>query len=77
MIPNIGLSGLTNTVLEAKYDELDGYTFTTQRTDSHSPSKSPMGMFEEKQIPNDLFEVDKAARKFYGFAPIETKKEIK
>lgn len=73
----IVLEGLTNTVLESSYDDLDGYTFTTQRADAKSAAKSPMGMFAEKTIANDLFEVDKIARAFYGYAPIEAKKASK
>jgi len=73
----IVLEGLTNTVLESTYDDLDGYTFTTQRSDASSAAKSPMGMFEATKVPNDLFEIDKIARKFYGFAPITVKKETK
>lgn len=73
----IVLEGLSNIVLEASYDELDGYTFTTTRSDSKSAAKAPMGMFNEKKVPNDLFLVDQTIRKFYGFSPITTKKENK
>lgn len=73
----IVLEGLSNIVLEANYDELDGYTFTTQRVDAKSAAKAPMGMFSEKTVPNDLYEIDKVIRNFYGFAPIITKKETK
>lgn len=73
----IVLEGLSNIVLEATYDELDGYMFTTTRTDSKSAAKAPMGMFTEKKMTNDLFEIDKLIRKFYNFAPITIKKEIK
>ena len=73
----IVLEGLTNTILESSYDELDGYTFTTHRSDAQSAAKSPEGMFTEDKIPNNLFEVDKAARAFYGFSPIAIKKETK
>ena len=73
----IVLEGLSNIVLEATYDELDGYTFTTTRTDAVSAAKAPMDMFSEKQVKNDLYEVDKIIRKFYGFAPIVIKKEGK
>lgn len=73
----IVLEGLTNVVIESSYNDLDGYMFTTTRADAKSAAKSPMGMFPEKQMPNDLLELDKLARKFYGFAPITTKKETK
>jgi len=70
----IVLEGLSNIVLESTYDELDGYTFTTTRTDATSAAKAPMQMFSEKQVPNDLFEIDKIIRKFYNFEPIKESK---
>jgi predicted ATPase len=73
----IVLEGLSNIVLESSYDDLDGYNFTTQRSDAKSAAKSPMGMFEADKVPNDLYEVDKIIRKFYGFAPIAKATEKK
>lgn len=73
----IVLEGLTNIVIESSYDELDGYIFNMQRTDAKSAAKAPMGMFETAKMPNDLYEVDKVIRKFYGFAPIVVTKEVK
>lgn len=70
----IVLEGLTNIILESSYDELDGYIFTTARTDERSAAKAPIGMFAEKTMPNDLYEVDKLIRKFYGFTPIKENK---
>jgi len=70
----IVLEGLSNIVLESFYDELDGYVFITTRTDSRSAAKAPMGMFDKKQVPNDLYEVDKTIRQFYGFKPIKETK---
>lgn len=71
----IVLEGLTNTILESAYDPLEGYIFTTRRTDVNSAAKSPIGMFEAEQIENDLFKADKQIRKFFGFKPIVAKKE--
>lgn len=73
----IVLEGLTNTVLESSYDPLDGYIFTTHRSGVESAAKSPEGMFKEDTVKNNLFEVDAAARKFYGYKPLDTKKEAK
>lgn len=69
----IVLEGLTNTVLESAYDPLDGYVFITQRSGVESAAKSPMGMFAEAQVENDLFKVDSIARKFYGFKAVDVK----
>ena len=50
------------------------YIFQTQN-DGTSVCKSPMDMFEQKEMPNDLFEVDKLIREYYGFKPINEKVE--
>ena len=47
--------------------------FQTQ-SDGNSVAKSPIDMFENKEIPNDLFEVDKAIREYYGFKKIGDEK---
>jgi len=53
----ITLEGLFSVVLIAyaykKQDKTMDYVFTTQ-TNGQTPAKSPIGMFEEKMIPNDL-----------------------
>ena len=41
------------------------YTFRTQ-TNGQDCCKSPIGMFADLAIPNDLSEVDKAVAEFYG-----------
>jgi len=41
------------------------YMFLTQNDGSHI-SKSPMGMFDEILIPNDLFEIKKAIESYYN-----------
>lgn len=41
------------------------YTFRTQ-TNGQDCCKSPIGMFADLAIPNDLAEVDKAVTEFYG-----------
>lgn len=47
-------------------DVINGnYTFATQ-TNGQDCCKSPIGMFNDMHIPNDLAEVDKAICEFYG-----------
>jgi hypothetical protein len=43
----------------------DQYLFSTQ-TNGQDCCKSPIGMFEDLHIPNDLAEVDKTICEFYG-----------
>lgn len=47
----------------------DGWWFRTQ-TSGNDPVKTPMEMFSDELIPNDLAIVDKAVREYYG---LETK----
>lgn len=58
-----GLEGMFSIVLLAQTDGND-YWFQTQ-SDGYSPCKSPMLMFEEKKIPNDLKSVDATIRSYY------------
>jgi len=44
------------------------YTFRTQ-TNGQDCCKSPIGMFQDLAIPNDLAEVDKAISDFYDLTP--------
>lgn len=62
------IEGLFSIVLRSLYKNGE-YIFQTQ-SDGNSVAKSPMDMFENKEIPNDLFEVDKAIREYYGFKKI-------
>ena len=45
------------------------YKFVTQ-TDGMTTAKSPMDMFGDLEIDNDLYLVDKTIREFYGFAQL-------
>ena len=65
------VEGLFTVVLRSMYKNGE-YIFQTQN-DGTSVCKSPMDMFEGKEMPNDLFEVDKIIRKFYNFKPLEVK----
>ena len=58
------IEGLFSIVLLVKADERRHY-FVTQ-SDGTNPCKSPMGMFDEVEIDNDLKMVDDAIREYYG-----------
>ena len=58
------VEGLFSIVLLAKADERRHY-FVTQ-SDGTNPCKSPMGMFDDVEIDNDLKMVDDAIREYYG-----------
>ena len=70
------IEGLFSIVLLAKADERRHY-FVTQ-SDGTNPCKSPMGMFDEVEIDNDLKMVDDTIREYYGLkkavAPIAKSK---
>lgn len=38
-------------------------------TNEHGIAKTPLGMFEERCVPNDLDAVDRTVREFWGMAP--------
>jgi hypothetical protein len=60
----ITIEGLLTIVLRTAV--INGqYLFATQNSGSDT-TKSPMGMFEDEHIPNDLAAVDKAVCEFYG-----------
>jgi len=48
------------------------YSFITNGLEG-SPAKSPMGMFEDKLIPNDLRLVDTTVREYWGMPELQTK----
>lgn len=58
------LEGMFTIVLRC-VTEGDRHLFITQSADG-AVSKSPMGMFETLEIDNDLLEVDKIIREYYG-----------
>jgi hypothetical protein len=66
---------LFTVVLLAKKEKSDNdrpeYFFLTQ--DADSTAKSPMGMFEDVRIPNDLALVSKAINSYYDEETVETK----
>ena len=60
----LNVAGLFTTVLLAQTDGKEHW-FTTQ-SDGMSVCKSPMGMFDDVRIPNDLKLVDTTMRAYYG-----------
>ena len=65
------IEGLFPIVLEAFADD-DGYHFRTN--DTAGCAKSPMGMFEDEIIPNDLKSVDTIIREYWQLKPLEESK---
>lgn len=73
----IVVEGLFTTVLRTFVDPGTGYFFLTHNN-GHDTVKSPMGMFKENQIENDLAAVDATICDYYGIGsqseekPVET-----
>ena len=65
------VEGLFTIVLRAECKE-GKYIFHT-KTDGLDVTKSPMGMFEEEEIDNDLKAVDKIIRDYYDLEPLSKK----
>lgn len=65
---NLKIEGLFSIVLRAVQTE-DGYKFVT-RDDMVSTAKSPIGMWEEDMIDNDLKAVDATIREYYDMKPL-------
>lgn len=65
------IEGMFPIVLRAFNDE-DGYHFATQSMGA-DPAKTPMGMFEQTIIPNDLKAVDTAIREYWDLQPLTNK----
>lgn len=67
----IVLEGLVTIVLRTLKIN-DQYVFATQNS-GNDTTKSPMGLFEEDHIDNDLAAVDKVICEFYGITQTTTK----
>lgn len=67
----VNIEGLFSIVLRAKKVDKN-YYFFTQATDG-DVAKSPIGMFDELYIENDLKAVDDKIREFYGINKKEEK----
>ena len=69
----VTLEGLFTIVLKTVVT--DGkYQFSTQ-TNGMDTVKSPLGMFQDRLIDNDLKAVDTAIREYWGLAPLNNKEE--
>ena len=66
----INLVGMFSLVLMANTDG-ERYMFITNGA---PPAKTPIGMFDDTEIENDLKAVDARIREFYGYEPLSTKK---
>jgi energy-coupling factor transporter ATP-binding protein EcfA2 len=71
----VTVEGLFTVVLKTVVTE-DKYYFSTRNSGSDTV-KSPMGMFSEDLIPNDLAEVDKVICEYYGIKSVKPKKDGK
>ena len=65
------IEGLFSVVLLAKTDG-EKYTFITN---GFPPAKSPLDMFAEKEIENDLLAVDKTIREYWELKPLRSEKD--
>lgn len=70
----ICIAGMFSIVILAEKRDKD-FVFDTQN-DGQSPAKTPIGMFPDRVIENDLVLVDKGIREFYDL-PEPTKMEAK
>ena len=69
------IEGLFSIVLLAKAEERRHF-FVTQ-SDGTNPCKSPMGMFDEIEIDNDLKMVDDTIREYYDMKKADAPKQTK
>lgn len=66
------IEGLFTIVLTAECKD-GNYIFHT-KTDGLDVTKTPMGLFEDSEIDNDLKAVDSAIREYYDLEPLANKK---
>lgn len=71
----IVVEGLFTTVLRTFVDPGTGYFFLTHNN-GHDTVKSPMGMFKENQIENDLAAVDATICDYYGISSQDGEKPV-
>lgn len=69
----IKIEGLFTIVLIAAVEQ-GSHFFLTNNVDGKSVAKSPIGMFDELKVDNDLKKVDETIREYYGEANKEEKK---
>jgi len=68
-----GIEGMVPITLIAQTDG-EHYTFITN---GMPPAKTPIGMFADKEIPNDLKAVDAAIREYWNLKPLTDKTKEK
>lgn len=64
MTDNYSVEGMCTIVLKTLVE--DGHYYFTTQTNGFDTVKSPMGMFNETKIDNDLKRVDEAIREYYA-----------
>ena len=64
MTDSYSVEGMCTIVLKTLVE--DGHYFFTTQTNGYDTVKSPMGMFAEMRIDNDLKAVDKTIREYYN-----------
>lgn len=63
---NLTPEGLYTVIFYADYDpNTDEYFFETQ-TDGRTPARSPLGMFDDRRIPNDMKQAIETIDEYYG-----------
>ncbi len=65
----VDIPSLLTVVLQAEKTK-DGYKFKTNQEVNRDICKSPMGLFSDQYIDNDLQAVDNAICDYYGYEPI-------
>ena len=66
----ICIAGMFSIIFHA--DMIDGEYFFATQTNGKTTAKTPMGMFDKKEVPNDIWAIDKVIRDYYGMKPLET-----
>ena len=61
----VSIEGMCTVVLRSVYAD-SKYVFLTNKEDDRDIEKSPLGMFEDREIDNDLKMVDNTIREYYG-----------
>ena len=61
----VSIEGMCTVVLRSVYAD-SKYVFMTNKEDDRDIEKSPLGMFEDREIDNDLKMVDNTIREYYG-----------
>lgn len=71
----IVLEGLFTTVLRTRVDAASGKYFFRTHNDGNDTVKSPIGMFEDDEVENDLAAVDARICEYYGITEMAVAEE--